>query len=470
LWGPDANAIQPCTNLHYLGKRNTIKTSEGIRIVALGGQVDQTIVAGTSKEQHLPFHTADDARALKGAHAADILLTTAWPFGIRTGSNAKIPDGVTEPAGYNHISDLCAALRPRYHFSALPDFFYEREPFLHPPAADSPDSKQVTRFISLAPLGNPAKQKFWYAFNLATGPDTSVTVPTGTTPSPFTARSSPNGKRKALEPTPYSRFANGDDHRYNQRNKRGRRGPEGPEECYFCLSNPTTKTHLVTSIGEDVYITTAPGPLTTSSTYSSASLNFPCHMLIIPLAHAPTLSLIPGDDERRKTYSEMLQYKKALQSMVAERSDNRLGCVTYEISRANIRHVHWQFLPLPSLINKIPLEKVVEAAFRVEAQDRKYPDFEARDPGLGEGEGDFFRVWIWTPPSEEEGMRDGKSKCLTMSLPEGRFDIQFGRTVLAKLLGLEDRIRWQDCVESVDKEKLDVEAFKEAFKGFDIAA
>ena len=62
-------------NLHYLGKRSVTKTSEGVRIVALGGVLDTNIVAGHSKDQHEPFHTESDAKTLKGAHDADILLT-----------------------------------------------------------------------------------------------------------------------------------------------------------------------------------------------------------------------------------------------------------------------------------------------------------------------------------------------------------------------------------------------------------
>ena len=95
-----------------------------------------------------------------------------------------------------------------------------------------------------------------------------------------------------------------------------------------------------------------------------------------------------------------------------------------------------------------------------------YPSFQNRDPGIGEGEGDFFRVWIWSP-SEETGAQ-GPSKTITMPFDDTmRFDLQFGRKVLAKLLGLEKRLQWRDCEQSVDEEKRDVEAFKAAFRIFD---
>jgi Protein similar to CwfJ C-terminus 1/Protein similar to CwfJ C-terminus 2 len=408
----------------------------------------------------------DDAKSLRGANSADILLTTSWPASIRTGSKVPLLEGAVETPSYDHISDLCVALKPRYHFSASPDFFYEREAFFHAPSLDAPDVRPITRFISLAAYGKTSKQKSLYAFSLQPSADPTIPLPPGTTASPFTARA--NGKKRpALDPEPYSRFSNGNDHTYH-RHKRGRREkqpPPDPSECFFCLSNPNLATHLVASIGDDAYVTTAKGPLTTADTNTALGLDFPGHMLIIPLTHSPTIALIPEEGLAAKTYAEMNRYKTALQSMVATRSDSKLGAVTYEISRGNGVHTHWQFLPMPeTLIRK----GLVEAAFRVEAENMSYPAFHVRDPGPGQEDGDFFRVWIWTPPDDES--TEGSTKCLTLPLDSDvRFDLQFGRRVLAKLLGLEKRIQWRDCGQTEDEEKQDVEAFKMAFKEFDFS-
>ncbi|KFY29548.1 hypothetical protein V493_02293 [Pseudogymnoascus sp. VKM F-4281 (FW-2241)] len=458
-----ANDDELCENLHYLGKRSTTKTSEGVRIVALGGQLDDTIIGGLSKEQYLPFHTLDDAKALRGANTADILLTACWPSSIRTGSKVPIPEAGSEPTGNDHISQLCAELKPRYHFSSSPTFYYEREPFFHTPTEDAPDFRPITRFISLAAHGNPNKQKSISAFNLRSMVDVTAPLPLGATASPFSPKTPTGRKRAALDPQPYSRFSQDDgNHHRHKRGRRERQPPPGPDTCFFCLSNPNLATHLVTSIGEDAYATTAKGPLTTSSTNAANGLDFPAHILIIPLSHEPTLARI-DQEGRQKTYTEMNNYKRSLQQMVAARSDDKLGSVTFEISRSNGVHIHWQFMPVPAeLVSK----GLVEAAFKVEAENMKYPSFENRDPGLGEGEGDFFRVWIWAP-SEDNGAH-GPSKTITMPFDDTmRFDLQFGRKVLAKLLGLEKRLQWRDCEQTVDEEKRDVDAFKAAFRIFD---
>ena len=113
---------------------------------------------------------------------------------------------------------------------------------------------------------------------------------------------------------------------------------------------------------------------------------------------------------------------------------------------------------------------LVEAGFKVEAENEKYPTFKTKEIGDGTGEqGDFFRVWIWRPSGgadatldgegEEEGK--GEEKELVLPLSEGfRFDLQFGRRVMAKLLGLEGRMNWRDCGQSDEEEKRDAEAFK----------
>jgi Protein similar to CwfJ C-terminus 1/Protein similar to CwfJ C-terminus 2 len=456
---------QLCPNLHYLGKRSTIKTLEGIRIVTLGGRLDDKIV-GISKEQFLPFHTIDDAKALRGANTADILLTTLWPASIQTGSKVPLPEHtVTNDFSCEHISELCATLKPRYHFSSS-NFFYEREPFFHPSSPNALESRNVTRFISLAVHSNPLKQKSLYAFSLQPSADPLAPLPPGTTVSPFTTRAN-SKKRSALDPEPYSRFSN-DDNSHRRKRRRDNQPPPGPDECFFCLSNPNLATHLVASIGDESYVAIAKGPLTTSHTNAEFGINFPAHTLIIPLTHSPTLAFIPDEESRTKTYDEMKRYKKALQTMVASHSSSKLGTVTYEISRLNGVHTHWQLLPIPNTTIK---KGLVEAAFRVEAENLSYPAFEVRDPGIGREDGNFFRVWIWTPPNDDDmSDEEGTTKCLILPLNENaRFDLQFGRRVLAKLLGLEKRIQWRDCSQTEEQEKCDVEAFKKAFKEFDFS-
>ncbi|KAL1384980.1 CwfJ C-terminus 1-domain-containing protein-like protein [Phyllosticta capitalensis] len=466
----EASAGELCSNLYFLGKRGTLKTSEGIRIVALGGTLDPKLDKPTSDDKYSPFYSEQDARVLRGASTADILITAQWPAEIRAGSKVDFqPD--EEQSQQACISDVCSHLKPRYHFSTSGSTFYEREPFFHAPTEDAPDGYKITRFISMANYGNAKKQKWIYAFSLDPTAAPPISIPSGTTASPLSFAS----KKRSLPSQEASyRFSAPDEggrHHRRKGNKRQRTKPLAQDECFFCLSNANIATHLITSIGEDAYLTTAKGPLSTASTFSP-HLKFPSHILIIPLNHTPTLGLISESESRASTFNEMQRYRHALQRMVATLSKGKLGAVTWEVSRASGIHTHWQFMPMPvDLIDK----GLVEVAFKVQAENEKYPKFEKKDVGDGFEEGnDFFRLQIWSPAAEEEdGERDGgNGKETNLILPldaSFRFDLQFGRRVLAKLLGLENRVDWRDCGQSHEDEVGDAEAFKAAFKPYDFS-
>lgn len=471
----ETSADELCPNLYFLGKRSTTKTSEGLRIVTLGGSLDPGVTAGLSKDKHLPFHTEGDAKALHGTNNADILITSTWPTSIRSGSQITLPEGTDQPISEQCVADLCSALKPRYHFSTSPNLFYEREPFFHLTEENQPDHSSITRFISLATFNNPSKQKWLYAFSIDPSTSASTTMPPGTTITPL----GPSRKRQRLpeQENSYSRFSNHNGDYYRPK-KRTRQAPPGPQQCFFCLSNPNVGTHMITSIGNDAYLTTAKGPLSIASTYPS--LDFPAHILIIPLSHSPTISSITPAEAKVSTYKEMQCYRQCLHSLLNSSSKGALGAVTWEVNRGEGIHTHWQFLPVATEMIK---KGLVEAAFKVEAENEKYPSFKTRDIGDGTTEkGDYFRVWIWQPredkgqdedsddDDDEEERKKGKEKSLILPLSaEFRFDLQFGRRVMAKLLGLEGRMNWRDCMQSEAEEKKDAEGFKAAFKAFDFS-
>ena len=448
-----------CHNLHFLGKRTTMKTSEGIRIVALGGQMDPNIIAGQSKDKYPPFYGETDAKSLRGASTADILITSDWPEGIQKRSNVQLGADAS-PSAQQCIADLDIVLKPKYHFSTSGDSFWEREPFFHAPSDDTDNLYPVTRFISLARFGNANKQKWIYAFSLDPNSSNPVAPPPGSTACPLVL----SEKKRAAPETREQALVYDDGTRGGRRGPKRRRGePRGPvtaSECFFCLANENIATHLITSIGDSSYVTTARGPLATSETYPK--LGFPCHMLIIPLSHQPTLAAME-EEERLATYAEMQKYRVAMNSMLGSLAGEDFGSVTWEVSKSSLPHTHWQYLPVPAdLIRK----GLVEAAFKALAENLHWPAFTKADVGDGFDEtSDFFRVLIWDPKNPA-----AKQSSLVMRFDDKiRFHNQFGREVLAKLLRLDKRIDWKDCGQTQAQEEQDVEKFKEAFKSFDFA-
>lgn len=451
-----------CENLHFLNKRSVTKTSEGVRIATLGGLLDAKIVGEQSKEQYLPFHTVEDAKALRGANSADILVTATWPTAVWAGSRVNLSvDPMTIPSS-DTVAELCATLKPKYHFAMnTSDIFYEREAFFHPPKNEGETSFDMTRFLSLASYGNSGKAKAIYAFSLQA--DAVSTLPTGSTVSPF-YKSGPR-KRNADEAPGYSRFARDDGGERRNKRRRDRSPPPGPDRCFFCLSNPNLPTHMVCTIGEDAYVATAKGPLPSAQTFVEQGLNFPAHLIIVPLTHAPTLSTRDMEAQAEATFKECTRFRESLQAMVVSLSKRKLGTVAWEISRERGIHPHWQIMPISSDMIKRGL---VEAAFQVEAENTKLPKLEEREFGLGDDvEGDFFRVWIYAEDDDENGGSTiGKS--LLMRFDQSvRFDLQFGRKVMAKLMGLDKRFQWRDCIQSEQEEKQDTDATRKAYKPWD---
>lgn len=477
-----------CEHLFFLGKRAVLKTSEGIRLAALGGRLDPNLAVASSKDKYTPFYSIGDANSLRGANSVDILITSEWPENVRKGSKVDFASANTDDlASHRCVSELCNALKPRYFFTTSPNAFYEREPFFHAPSEPREDGYAITRFISLGSFGNTAKAKWIYAFSLDPTASAPVTIPGGTTASPISFTVPAGAAKRAAADSSFSRYDSNTHHSGGQRSSKRRRnnqGPPGPSECFFCLSNPNLAAHLVTSIGTDAYLTIAKGPLSTSSTFAASNITFPAHILIIPLPHAPTLSSIPDASSRTSTLAEMHRYRRSLQDMLLARGQGRLGAVTWEVSRAGGIHTHWQFLPVPVQLAR---KGLVEAGFKVEVENEAWPAAFAAGVGADEtveGEpGDFFRLWIWTPTmegrveaavdAEDEGSRstsEGTTRSMTLPLDSSfRFDLQFGRRVLAKLLGLEKRRDWRDCGQSEEEETADAEAFKEAFKAYDFS-
>jgi hypothetical protein len=468
------------SNLIYAGRKGTFTTAEGIRVVTVGGRLvenDASVTQGLGKTD--PLFLSQDTKSLKGAHSAHILLTNQWPGNIHRLSQIDVPEGVDIEAGAHPLAELNQALKPWYHFSSSPSGMWEREVFQQKQEYDSLEEPKYTRFKSLASVANPTKE--WVsAFSL----DTSRPPPAETwTKLPFLTGSPPR-KRPRLEDQ---------DQAYNHHNggggghrgrKRGRyANSSNPNDCFMCVGKADFKEHMVVSIGSESVLSILRGPLPESTTFPQLT-NFSGHSLIIPMYHAfDEISQGRRPQEELQTeFDEMTLYRKALNRMVGAKANGELGTVCYEVNRIGIRHFHWQLLPVEA--DKIK-RGLVQGAFKLAAENRKYGTFQDCDPDeLLEERNNFFRVWIWRPSTNPVEKADqeangaegdcGKTTSMFFKIPEeGKFNVQFGREVMAGILQLEDRVDWRTCLmpeaEELAFEQAEAEAFKEGFAEFDFA-
>ena len=470
-----------CPNLFYLSRKGIMTTMEGIRIVSIGGRLLQDEASNIEKPGNSdPVYLDNEARGLHGAHSAHILVTNEWPTNIQNGSKIDLPEGFEGTRGSQSVANLCQALKPWYHFSSSPAGLWEREPFKHIASYDSLEEPSVTRFKSLGSVSRSSKE-WMAAFTLDTSrPPATIDPPL---PSPF-LRSSPPRKRPALDDqSTYRRFAD-EAYEPHRHHKRARKGPRNndPADCFMCLNKPGSKTHLVVSLADESMVTVSRGPLPLPTTFPS--LSFTGHVMIIPYYHAAdeaaqgkrTLTEITTE------FAEMNRYHKSLSAMIASKSLGELGSVCWEVNRTGIRHFHWQVIACPADLIK---KGMVEAAFKVKAEEYKCPPFKPCDLDTPLPErADYFRVWTWMANPVEmadhtngNGKSEdlGTAKSLYFSLPtDQRFNIWFGREVMAGLLQLENRVNWMDALLRKDgdeqaAEEEEAEGLRADFEEFDFA-
>ncbi|BEJ18171.1 hypothetical protein CspHIS471_0704480 [Cutaneotrichosporon sp. HIS471] len=222
----------------------------------------------------------------------------------------------------------------------------------------------------------------------------------------------------------------------------------GPAECWFCLSNPKVTKHLIVGIGSETYVTLPKGQLIPTHGREKPLVPGGGHVLIIPIAHHPTLLSIPAADAM-EIITEIESYKSALRQCYAQYSSVP---VFFEVGRLAGRggHAHVQVVPVPSDM----ADKVFDAFTKAgESYGLNWEDDPERALSRVGPAGNYFKVEC----------PDGRKM---VHLLRNNFDLQFGRKVLAGLLDIHDRGNWQECVQSDAEDKEDAHKFKAALKPF----
>lgn len=456
-----------CENLFFVGSNGSFKTTDGVRIAALGGIPVEPLTSRS--DPYDPCFTLADARSLGTTEQVDILLTSHWPAKITSGTDVSDQD--LSPDGLSPVvDDLVQKARPRYHFSTSQKFWMRR------PIGFQVEAGWITsRFHSLAPFGNADGQKWIHAFSLDTEAQFEPRLPDQATLSPFVIGKS---KRPRDESDSPSRWQHDTSHGQDSRPRGKRRhhnkhdNKPDPSECYMCLSNPNLADHLVSNIGTNVYVSTSRGPLLRSNEASSdgGRLPFPSPVVITPIPH---VARVTDDRPAAHGLCEMVGTRDLLNEMLVDYQGGKFGSVAWEIRRARGIHAIWHWMP----VNRQLIDSGgIEAAFRVEAQASSLGSLEESRDSDGTEDGDCFNAWIWVDSEEERPSPcdcsqwypvRGKTRKLSIALDENeRFDHAFGRRVMAKVLGRTDRVKWQDCLESKVAEEQGRDLLKEQLDPF----
>lgn len=277
----DSKGGDLCDNVTYLGKKGLYTGSSGLQLAYLSGTESDIVSDSTN------FNAVDitsltspvvNNTKFKGV---DILITSQWPKGAEKYGTA-LPELDTQSCGSESISQLAITLKPRYHFCGLLGVHYERQPYRNHKVLAEP-AKHVTRFIGLAKVGNTAKKKYLYAFNISPmasmDPTELTSQPDDVTECPYKQKQFHLQEEKQQDQQFFydmkgggekKRKGEGQD-RQNKKQKGERPVPTGP--CWFCLGSPQVEKHLVVSVGTETYLALAKGGLVDD------------HVLILPIGH-----------------------------------------------------------------------------------------------------------------------------------------------------------------------------------------
>lgn len=469
-------------NITYLGKQGTITltpdnepTAAPLSVCYLSG------VEALSSEAAAHCFSEKDARSLvqdvqkKFPKGIDILITSSWPSGMQNYvgiDKTQLEKYCSQGPQSELVSFVAAAVRPRYHFGGLHQCYYERLPYRNHIVLRE-KNRHVTRFISMATVGNADKHKWLYACSmvpLKDLPDQELNAqPVSTTENPYQevlirrAERRKAQKRTAEEGTPTNKWrwdielmAQDYEKQNFDRNaplsaKVKDRGTDFT--CWFCLGSEKVEKHLVISIGSHSYMALAKGGLNNH------------HVLVLPISHQGSSLDCPPE-----CLEEMALFKKALIKFY--RNVLQKACVFFE---RNYRSDHYQLQCCP-----VPEDCVPHLAdtFRDEAISLTH----AKPPKHSNKRKKEELSLAFTTLDPEQRLDDlftSDTPYFFAEIPDTKerlvhkieswFPLQFGRQVLASPDVLSDPaiIDWKKCVLEKEDEMKFTEKFRQDFSPFD---
>ena len=261
-----------------------LTTTDELKIAYLSGRES----SGKSTDFTFNVNDIDELAEVCSSSRVDILMTSGFPCNVNEfsfGGKSTYLKNQSEH-GSMLVAKLAKSVLPRYHFAPSENEFFEREPYRnHQVMQEQP--KLVTRFISVAAVGNELKQKWLYAFNIVGArwltrdevnrqPDDATEnpyvdlvfdlVPNDNNQSEvnsngqFFFQPAPQSNRNQRQPraSPSNETTSSGQIKRptppNESTEEEKRLKIGENSCWFCLSGPQVEKHLIISIGDKAYL------------------------------------------------------------------------------------------------------------------------------------------------------------------------------------------------------------------------
>ncbi|KAF0520779.1 nuclear protein [Gigaspora margarita] len=500
-----------CENLTYLGHLGSFSTLNGVKIAYASGILDSVINDPPTQ--------------------VDILLTYEWPKDITRLSSQEIRD----VSGSKEVAQLAARVKPRYHFATSENVFFKREPYqnaLSPNSIQDDDTQLQmgipTWFVGLAEVGNSAKEKWYYGFNLVPlmhmPKSAPLSYPKDMTECPFDIK----GQKRKLEDT--QTLSTGGSSRL--KTKRGRTNGTPPEtyicnicnnpghwihDCpqnqklqqnkkqrpvskdYVCKSCQEVGTHLIfdcpdyecKECGEKGHhprncprhlkkkqpIEPEPcwfclsNPKTVKHLIISVGSDLYLSMAKGGLidTQTPSVSIVPGGGH--VLLVSIVHYPTFREAPRDEQINLKDEMEKYKSSLKRL----YQDYGAGMLSFEVSYlgRKQYHYHVQIVPVPFEYDSEKIRKAFMDEATTDDLKFSQAQASSAvipinyfKVDLPDGTSLIHEIE-PKEHFDVQYGRKVLSKLLGAPQRVNWRDCVLSDELEREDAEKFRQAFMKYD---
>lgn len=379
----------------------------------------------------------------KVAQQVDILLIKNWNMQLDT-CNAKtvLVDTVISISKPHYMITYGKAIE-----------FSEADPF------SWNNTLRITRSINLASIGSG--KKWAYAFNIEPNATTNLNRLQKTSPNPYETMNkrshcSMEFDGKTSENIIVSELP-------QKETKKLR--TILPGNCHFCFSNPELEDHMVISIRDAAYLTTAKGPLTVPT----GDMNFSGHCLIIPVDHIPK---VVETNENEKLSNEIKEYEESIVRM--NYISFNASTIIYEIQSSRSIHYHKQVVPIPTYLI-LKFQRALDR--QVHLNNEKYRGNHPMKFEMFDTKSDALQKLKSNPDANyvqftvyETSNADPKIYIAQFPV-ESRIDLQFGRRTLAFMLNLPKRIKWDSavCLQDRKEESEEVDKFQRAYKKYDPA-
>ncbi|KAL3285574.1 hypothetical protein HHI36_000104 [Cryptolaemus montrouzieri] len=432
-----------CPNVFYLGKRGIFTNSKGLRIAYISG------IGSLDSREAYNYNGSDITelfdlcvRGNPAFRGVDILLSSQWPTNIRN----NLDKNATQPMNSSELTSwLIMKLKPRYVVSGLEGSYYERPPFRIPSLGDHDSTLEIScRFIGLARVDNPNKEKWIYALSLKPLDKMKISEliqkTTDETGCPFSFDdlqcSIFKTKKKEVGMKQYFYDTSSPIDEPKSKKQKRAKIEFDQEKCWFCLASPSVEKHLIITVADHSYMALAKGGVVEE------------HFLICPIQHYQN-SL----NQPEPVKLEIDQFKRALYKFF-----DREGKVPVFFERNyKTSHMQLQVVPISKQATRELKEIFMEEA---EAHSLNLDVLESHD-----------RLDQVIPPNVPYFLVELPNGSILYTKIKGSFPINFGREVLCTgpILNLPERIEWKECSLSRDEEERLVQRIRTDFEPYDFS-